>query len=130
HRGHARRARADPRRCRARLGRRTSPAACGRHSPVVSVSIRLAGDADVDFLVELYADEDVRPFLAASGSYDRHGVVARLDQDAERGGVMIVELEGERAGAMAWELANRRSGIVHVSGLAVHPRFRGRRLAD
>ena len=96
----------------------------------MSVSIRLAGDADVDFLVELYADEDVRPFLAASGSYDRHGVVARLDQDAERGGVMIVELEGERAGAMAWELANRRSGIVHVSGLAVHPRFRGRRLAD
>ena len=46
------------------------------------------------------------------------------------GGVMIVELDGERAGAMAWELTNRRSGIVHVSGLAVHPGFRGRRLAD
>ena len=43
---------------------------------------------------------------------------------------MIVELEGDRAGAMAWELINRRSGIVHVSGLAVHPGFRGRRLAD
>ena len=57
----------------------------------MSVSIRLAGDADVDFLVELV---------------------------------------GPRAGAMAWELTNRRSGIVHVSGLAVHPRFRGRRLAD
>ena len=31
---------------------------------------------------------------------------------------------------MAWELTNRRSRIAHVSGLAVHPRFRGRRLAD
>ena len=29
-----------------------------------------------------------------------------------------------------WELTNRRSLIVHVSGLAVHPAFRGRRLAD
>ncbi len=96
----------------------------------MSVSIRRAGDADVDFLVELYADEDVRPFLAAAGSYDRDGVRDKVEQDPERGGVMVVELEGERAGAMAWELANRRSGIVHVSGLAVHPNFRGRRLAD
>ena len=96
----------------------------------MSVSIRPAGDADLDFLVELYADEDVRPFLAAAGSYDRDGVVAKLAQDPDRGGVMVVELEGEHAGAMVWELTNRRSGIVHVSGLAVHPDFRGRRLAD
>jgi aminoglycoside 6'-N-acetyltransferase len=96
----------------------------------MTVSIRPAGPDDVDFLVELYADEDVRPFLAASGSYDRAGVVAKVEQDPERGGVMVVELEGERAGAMAWELTNRRSGIVHVAGLAVHPDFRGRRLAD
>jgi aminoglycoside 6'-N-acetyltransferase len=96
----------------------------------VSVSIRPAGDADLDFLVELYADEDVRPYLAAAGSYDREGVVAKVAQDPEAGGVMVVELEGERAGAMVWELTNRRSGIVHVSGLAVHPDFRGRRVAD
>jgi aminoglycoside 6'-N-acetyltransferase len=96
----------------------------------MTVSIRPAGPDDVDFLVELYADEDVRPFLAASGSYDHAGVVAKVEQDPERGGVMVVELEGERAGAMAWELTNRRSGIVHVGGLAVHPGFRGRRLAD
>jgi len=92
------------------------------------------GDAvpgsDVDFLVELYADEDVRPFLAAAGSYDREAVAERVAQDPEEGGVMVVESGGERAGAMAWELRNRRSAIVHVSGLAVHPRHRGRRLAD
>jgi RimJ/RimL family protein N-acetyltransferase len=97
---------------------------------VSDVSIRRAGEADVDFLVELYADEDVRPFLAASGSYDRAGVAEKVGQDPEAAGVMIVELEGEPAGAMAWELRNRRSRIVHVGGLAVHPRFRGRRLAD
>ena len=96
----------------------------------MSVSIRPAGEADVGFLVDLYADEDVRPFLAASGSYDRDGVVEKVEQDPEQGGVMIVEADGDRAGAMAWELTNRRSGIVHVSGLAVHPGFRGRRLAD
>ena len=96
----------------------------------MTVSIRPAGAADVEFLVELYADTDVRPFLAAAGSYDRDGVLAKVAQDPERGGVMVVELEGERAGAMVWELTNRRSGIVHVSGLAVHPRFRGRRVAD
>jgi RimJ/RimL family protein N-acetyltransferase len=96
----------------------------------VSVAIRPAGAGDVDFLVELYADEDVRPFLAAAGSYDRHGVEEKLGLAQEAGGLMIVELDGERAGAMAWELTNRRSGIVHVGGLAVHPAFRGRRLAD
>jgi RimJ/RimL family protein N-acetyltransferase len=96
----------------------------------VSVAIRPARAGDVDFLVELYAEEDVRPFLAAAGSYDREGVAERVAQDPEEGGVMIVESGGERAGAMAWELRNRRSAIVHVSGLAVHPRHRGRRLAD
>lgn len=96
----------------------------------MSISIRQADPGDVDFLVELYADEDVRPFLAAAGSYGRDGVAAKVAQDPDTGGVMIVELGGERAGAMAWELANRRSAIVHVSGLAVHPSFRGRRLAD
>ena len=96
----------------------------------MSVSIRPAGADDVDFLVELYTDDDVRPFLAAAGRYDRDGVAEQVAQDPDRGGVVVVELEGERAGAMAWELHNRRSAIVRVSGLAVHPRFRGRRLAD
>jgi len=43
----------------------------------VSVSIRAAVDEDVEFLVELYSDEDVRPFLAAAGSYDRDGIAER-----------------------------------------------------
>jgi RimJ/RimL family protein N-acetyltransferase len=94
------------------------------------VSIRAATAEDVDFLAELYAHEDVRPFLAASGRYDRESIAERLAEDLDTGGTMIVEADGERAGAMAWELANRRSAIVRVGGLAVHPDFRGRRLAD
>ena len=90
----------------------------------MSVSIRPAGTDDVDFLVELYADEDVRPFLAAGRPYDRDWVVANLD------GVFVIEVGSDRAGAMAWEVRSERNGIVHVSGLAVHSAFRGRRLAD
>jgi RimJ/RimL family protein N-acetyltransferase len=96
----------------------------------LSVTIRPAGEGDLEFLVELYADQDVRPFLAAAGSYDRGGIAERLAHDPESGGLLVVELDGELAGAMAWELTNRRSRIAHVSGLAVHPRHRGRRLAD
>lgn len=98
--------------------------------PAVTVSIRRAAAQDVDFVVELYNDEEVRPFLAGEGSYDREGVAARIGLAPDEGGIVVIELDGEPAGAMAWELRNRRSRIVHVGGVAVHPRFRGRRLAD
>ena len=96
----------------------------------MSVTIRAATAGDVDFLTGLYADDDVRPFLAAAGSYDREGVAAKVAQDPHEGGLLVVEVDGEPAGAMAWSLTNRRSRIAHVSGLAVHPRFRGRRIGD
>ena len=96
----------------------------------MNVAIRRAAAPDLDFLTDLYADEDVRPFLAAGRSYDRNGIAGRLEQDPADGGLLVVELDGQPAGAMAWELENRRSGIAHVSGIAVHPDFRGRRLAD
>jgi RimJ/RimL family protein N-acetyltransferase len=66
----------------------------------------------------------VRPFLAAGRPYGRDWVEANLD------GIMVTEVDGEPAGAMAWEVTSERNGIVHVGGLAVHPDFRGRRLAD
>jgi aminoglycoside 6'-N-acetyltransferase len=94
----------------------------------VTVSIRAATPGDVDFLAELYADEDVRPFLAAGRPYDRDSVAAQVAQEPADG--VVIELDGDRAGAMAWETRNDRSRIVHVSGVAVHPRSRGRRVAD
>jgi RimJ/RimL family protein N-acetyltransferase len=71
-----------------------------------------------------------RQFLATAGSYDREAIAEKVAQDPETGGLLVVELDGEPAGAMGWRLTNRRSRIVHVSGLAVHPSCRGRRLAD
>jgi RimJ/RimL family protein N-acetyltransferase len=96
----------------------------------LTVSIRAAATPDLDFLVELYEHEDVRPFLAAAGSYGRDGIAEKIAQDPESGGLLVVDVDGEPAGAMGWGLSNRRSRIAHVSGLAVHPRFRGRRVAD
>lgn len=95
--------------------------------------LRRATLADVDFLAELYADEDVRPWLAAAGRYDADDVrdrIERFDAEPDTGGLLVIELDGERAGAMAWERVNERSRIAHLGGLAIHPGFRGRRLAD
>jgi RimJ/RimL family protein N-acetyltransferase len=97
------------------------------------VRLRPAEAADVEFLTTRYADEDVRPYLAAAGSYDGEGILERIERaerDPDAGGVVLIEVDGERAGAMAWERVNQRSRIASLSGIAVHPGFRGRRLAD
>ena len=94
------------------------------------LTLRPATSADVGFLAELYADDDVRPFLAASGRYDADAFRERIAEEPDRGGLVVFELGGERAGAMSWTLANERSRIARLGGLAVHPAFRGRRLAD
>ena len=95
--------------------------------------LRPAGDDDVEFLAELYADEDVRPFLAAAGRYDEDDVrdrIARAEVAPDAGGLLVIEVDGQRAGALAWQRVNERSRIAHLGGLAVHPAYRGRRLAD
>ena len=99
----------------------------------MSVTIRRATSGDLDFVVELYADDDVRPWLAAAGRYDRENVLAdleRFEAGPGSGGVMLIEVDGEPAGVSAWERANERSRIARLGGLAIHPRFRGRRLSD
>jgi RimJ/RimL family protein N-acetyltransferase len=94
------------------------------------VRLRPAVATDVDFLVELYGDEDVRPFLAGGGRYDAELLQEQLAREPGTGELLVIEVDGERAGALAWERVNERSRIAHVGGLAVHPAFRGRRLAD
>jgi RimJ/RimL family protein N-acetyltransferase len=42
----------------------------------------------------------------------------------------VIEVPEGRAGMMEFSLSNRRSRIAHLGGLAIHPDFRGRRLAD
>jgi RimJ/RimL family protein N-acetyltransferase len=99
----------------------------------VSVSIRRARPDDVDFLVELFTHEDVEPFLAAVRPKDVESVGAEIERseaDPEATGVFVVEVDGERAGTMHFERANRRSRIADLGGLAIHPDFRGHKVAD
>lgn len=99
----------------------------------MSVSIRRAGAADVDFLVELATHGDVEPFLGAVSARDAAAVRDEVERSAREPhdfGRYVIEVDGERAGGLGFELVNRRSRIAHLERLAVHPSFRGRRVAD
>ena len=99
----------------------------------MTVSIRRAGTGDADFLVELVTHADVEPFLASVGSKDRDEIlaeIARSDDEPEAFGVFVIEVDDERAGTMRFARANQRSRIADLGGLAVHPDFRGAKVAD
>jgi RimJ/RimL family protein N-acetyltransferase len=105
----------------------------------VSVRIRRARPEDVDFLVELANHEEVEPYLAGGRARDREAVVAAVEQSSREPGDygrFVIEVNDgakagwQLAGSMAFEVKNRRSRIAHLYGLAVHPEFRGQRLAD
>jgi steroid Delta-isomerase len=97
------------------------------------VALRRATPDDLDFLVDVFSDDDVRPFLAASKRFDRDALsdeLARQEEDPHARGRLIVELDGESVGTLAFERINERSRIARLGGLAVHRDFRGRGLAD
>jgi RimJ/RimL family protein N-acetyltransferase len=99
----------------------------------VSVTIRRAEPEDVDFLLELLTDDDVEPYMSVTRPRDREGMLAEIERsqaEPEDFGRFVIELDGEPAGLMGFEVGNRRSRIANLGSLAVHPRFRGRRLAD
>ena len=99
----------------------------------MSVAIRRATPGDVEFLVELVTHEDVEPFLAAVRAKEGGELMAEVERSQEEPdafGVFVIEVDGVRAGTMRFERANRRSRIADLGGLAVHPDFRGRRVAD
>jgi RimJ/RimL family protein N-acetyltransferase len=99
----------------------------------VPVELRRARPPDADFLHELVATEDVRQFLGPHTA----GTHAEILEEIERSlaepdtfGRFVVELDGERVGMVGFHVANERSRIARLERLAIHPRFRGRRLAD
>jgi len=101
------------------------------------VRVRRADENDVDFLVGLLNDHDVEPYLAASRARDRESVLEQVRGSAstpDEGGVFVIEAQEAvgwaRAGMMEFSLSNRRSRIAQLGGLAIHPDYRGRRLAD
>jgi len=78
------------------------------------IALRRAGAGDVDWLLELWTGDDIEPFLSGRVGRDRDALAA----------------DGERAGALGYDRVNERHRIVQLGRLAVHPDFRGRRLAD
>ena len=99
----------------------------------MNVSIRRATPEDAGFVAALASHADVEPFLAAVRPKDAAGVLEQVERglrEPEHHGVFVIEVDGQRAGTMSFEVANRRSRIASLGGLAVHPDFRGRRVAD
>jgi RimJ/RimL family protein N-acetyltransferase len=97
------------------------------------VELRRAEIPDADFLLELLVDDDVRPFLGRPTATKRDDVVEEIERSlAEPGsfGRFVIEADGERAGMLGFHVANERSRIARLERLAIHPGFRGRRLAD
>jgi len=99
----------------------------------VSVELRRANPSDADFLLELLADEDVRQFLGPQTASTREDVLEEIERslaEPEGFGRFVVDSDGEPAGMLGFHVANERSRIARLERLAIHPRFRGRRLAD
>ncbi|HEX5450742.1 MAG TPA: GNAT family protein [Gaiellaceae bacterium] len=97
------------------------------------VTLRRAAPEDADWLVELYGNDDVDPFLGPRQARDRDSLLAEIERSSaepDAFGVVLIECDGERAGAMAFHRVNEANRIAHCGGLAVHPAFRGRRIAD
>jgi RimJ/RimL family protein N-acetyltransferase len=103
----------------------------------MNVRIRRATPDDVDFLLELANHEDVEPFMSARRPRDRESLleeIERSEREPLETGRFVIEVaeEGDwkRAGSMGFDVRNQRSKIANLGGLATHPDFRGRRLAD
>jgi RimJ/RimL family protein N-acetyltransferase len=99
----------------------------------VPVSLRRARPDDADFLVDLVNHDDVEPFLGPRRARERDDIldqIERSEREPHRFGRMIIEVDGERAGALGYDEVNEANRIVRLEALAVHPSYRGRRLAD
>jgi len=99
----------------------------------VPVELRRASPPDAEFLLEVLADEDVRQFLGTHTAATHEEVLEEIERslaEPEGFGRFVIELDGEQAGMLGFHVANERSRIARVERLAIHPRFRGRRLAD
>ena len=97
------------------------------------IELRRATPGDADWLVELLNDEDVDPFLGPRRPRDDAEMLAEIERSSTQPdvyGQLVIEADGERAGAVAYSRDSEPNRIAHVGGLAIHPSFRGRRIAD
>ena len=97
------------------------------------IEVRRARRDDVPFLLELITHEDVRPYLGGltpASAEEALAEIERSDAEPDLYGRYVIEVDGERAGTVGFRVANERHGIAEVGRLAIHPRFRGRRIGD
>lgn len=99
----------------------------------MAVQLRRANPSDADFILALNSDEDVRPFLGPRAASDPEMIAEEIERslaEPDAFGRFVIEVDGERAGALGFRVASERNRIARVERIAVHPRFRGRRVAD
>ena len=97
------------------------------------IELRRADAGDVEWLVELLNGEQTEPFLGGNRAFDRPGVLAEVERslaEPQHFGRFVIEVDGERAGVVGFEERSEAHRIAHLGGLAIHPTFRGRRIAD
>ena len=99
--------------------------------------LRRATLEDAGFLAELAGHDDVEPFLSRRRARDPEAVSDEIERslaEPTETGRFVIEVEENgdwrRAGSMGFDLANKRNRIANLGGLAVHPDYRGRKLAD
>lgn len=102
------------------------------------VRTRRANRGDIPFMLEVVTHEDVRPFLGARAALDDARLAEELERqehEPEAFGRFLIEVrDGDvwrPAGTLGFErVGGERNRIAQLERLAVHPDFRGRRLAD
>ena len=97
------------------------------------VGLRRAEPPDAAFLLELLADDDVRQFLGPRTATTGDEVLEEIERSLSRPegfGRFVIGLDGEPAGMLGFHVTNEPSRIARLEQLAIHPRYRGRRLAD
>jgi len=97
------------------------------------IELRRAELGDVDWLVELLNGEETEPFLGGSRAFDRAAILAEVERSLAEPrcfGRFVIVADGERAGVMGFAEGSETHRIAHLGGLAVHPSFRGRGIAD
>ena len=127
--GHDRRFRAHPGRRALASGQRlfgygSQETPAERHDPPRAARRR-------GFLVALVTHDDVEPFLSVSGRGRRSDAAEVERSEAEPEAFGSSSSRSTATGQDdAFKLANERSRIADLGGLAVHPVFRGRKVAD
>jgi putative acetyltransferase len=64
---------------------------------------------------------------------DRDALAAEIERSEREPGAFgrfVIEVDGEPAGSMGFHVASEANRIARFERLAVHPRFRGRKVAD